>query len=1404
MAETQLNLFSLKIANTYVAGQTTTTTTYTIGEKSGCSLDLHALRFNRKLYQPGEIEAEISIKPAPAVSDVVPLLLGQQVELTLVSAGKTIAKNYYVHELLHQMKEKDNVTILYIKLLIYSMDKVMTLDKYSKVYVGKKLGSGILEKEAKNFTVGTNAVSVSCENLRHLKYEQEMLVKKNVTSKVKINNIEENVTREVTTTIRIPSEFIQPYLVQYNESFYDFLARTANRCGEFLYFEDGKLNLGVPYDTKTNATAITDYASVTYQNVSSSPLSVMLYSHDSMKKGQGSKDKTNFTCVDRNAAGFPEDVFPEETMYNAEQANDEYFFPLYADRFTSVERELGYDQDAGVAAAADLFPDISTIINSSDNIVQLGLNLVEKYAKDTKFALITSSRKNKKGNEKHINTYDNTEHGNGEKAVQFGTLSPDGWTKLSYYQDVRKYAEEVQKGIVCIKVDPNFNTVKLGDKITIGTDTKVYVVIQIIMEGDRTWNCDYTMEECGVAPNAGTPIQKIFAIPLTQDKQEVYPPVQPIPVVRKAEPQTAYVTNNSDPKYQGRVRIIYPWQSPQQEDTLPAGWETAQKDLIAAKKDFKDKKNAYKQKEREFNELKAELNDLTTNLERTKEKYKEKIKECNILIAILKEANNNLALSSDDTKAWENYFKDKWSTSMKSTMTEEEFRNYISTLSKANLPAEISKLESEKTKLDNYYKEYLDPGIYLQNLINYCIEQTSLDYNNIGNKTAKKEKEDAYNAYIEAKNTLEVKQQILDNLADQYKSMLNRMSSPWIRVSTPMATDGGGTYFRPNVGDEVLINYDSGNIERPYVVGSLFSKNLLEPNELASRTKGSGDASISIVSANGHGITFKDPSDGNKFLKSMFPMLNTALQYPDVSDDFGFPKEAAGGIRIGDRYGLYTIDMSSDKRSVKISSSMGTVSLNAFTGITISAPNGDVTIEGKNVNIKAGNNLSLTSGLNIDTEKFYWSGDGKKWTKEIIGDLTKTIFKNEASPFLDLSLERQLIEAFLRPIEGTLCVKSKRYLKLEAGNGSAMVEADQFSRNYALDEGSNHGVYEQLSQLIANVSGLFDQIEANFIKNLGDVKTAKVNYDTVADAFIKKKMIKLDDEEEELGYDEPGFDVYEYEVLNAVFKLNPNTDWELLDDDNLKKIFIAGSINYDKVEYKTIDDKLNKYKQVANPYGKSIYDLRCFMNNLKSIFTQPLLKNDLDANKQLNELAEKWYDTICDEIQSEWEKATAPSKRDAFFDDANPPQWFDKKVYKRKWAAFFIHDIAGRFGMINIKPFLRANYSKSEIPTTPTAFADDTKWNELMGKVSCKPDDSMRWTIAKALYDNSIGAMIKAVNPMGWYKTFTRYIWDDKKPGQILMSAKAGATYTIDENGNKGMITDDSFDSLKQDLISLA
>ena len=55
-----------------------------------------------------------------------------------------------------------------------------------------------------------------------------------------------------------------PFLVQYNESFYDFLTRIAVRCGEYLYYEDGTLKIGTD---KTNTVVNESTVKVVYPNV---------------------------------------------------------------------------------------------------------------------------------------------------------------------------------------------------------------------------------------------------------------------------------------------------------------------------------------------------------------------------------------------------------------------------------------------------------------------------------------------------------------------------------------------------------------------------------------------------------------------------------------------------------------------------------------------------------------------------------------------------------------------------------------------------------------------------------------------------------------------------------------------------------------------------------------------------------------------------------------------------------------------------------------------------------------------------------------------------------------------------------------------------------------------------------
>lgn len=56
--------------------------------------------------------------------------------------------------------------------------------------------------------------------------------------------------------------------------------------------------------------------------------------------------------------------------------------------------------------------------------------------------------------------------------------------------------------------------------------------------------------------------------------------------------------------------------------------------------------------------------------------------------------------------------------------------------------------------------------------------------------------------------------------------------SPWARVATPLAGMMAGFYFIPNVGDEVLVAFEQGDVNTPYIIGCLW--NAMSPPPLPS------------------------------------------------------------------------------------------------------------------------------------------------------------------------------------------------------------------------------------------------------------------------------------------------------------------------------------------------------------------------------------------------------------------------------------------------------------------------------------------------------------------------------------------------------------------------------------------
>ena len=181
--------------------------------------------------------------------------------------------------------------------------------------------------------------------------------------------------------------------------------------------------------------------------------------------------------------------------------------------------------------------------------------------------------------------------------------------------------------------------------------------------------------------------------------------------------------------------------------------------------------------------------------------------------------------------------------------------------------------------------------------------------------------------------------------------------------------------------------------------------------------------------------------------------------------------------------------------------------MDAFTGITISAPNGDVKITGKNVTIEAGNNLTLESGTNIG-----WKlGNDKKFGDLSAASLGLTVAAAIASKVaekikpIDLKIVRSVVEVVMRPVEGALTVKSNRFLKLEAGKKTCQYPTDAYSmkiRKRMYDDKESElkdsagNATDGVVELIKKTDKLVPAMVEKWVKLYNDCISRKTSFET--------------------------------------------------------------------------------------------------------------------------------------------------------------------------------------------------------------------------------------------------------------------------------------------------------------------
>lgn len=164
----------------------------------------------------------------------------------------------------------------------------------------------------------------------------------------------------------------------------------------------------------------------------------------------------------------------------------------------------------------------------------------------------------------------------------------------------------------------------------------------------------------------------------------------------------------------------------------------------------------------------------------------------------------------------------------------------------------------------------------------------------------------------------------------------------WVRMSTFMAGSGIGSFFLPEVGDEVLVAFEQGNINRPYVIGALWNGKAKPPE-----TNSDGKNNIrKIKSRSGHELIFNDEGNKEKI------EINTKAGHKIILDDASGKEK----VEIKDKSGNNSILIDSAQNSIAISSQMKlsikaqSIEIEAGGMMTIKS-SGTLTIQGSLVKI---------------------------------------------------------------------------------------------------------------------------------------------------------------------------------------------------------------------------------------------------------------------------------------------------------------------------------------------------------------------------------------------------------------------------------------------------------------------
>jgi len=608
--------------------------------------------------------------------------------------------------------------------------------------------------------------------------------------------------------------------------------------------------------------------------------------------------------------------------------------------------------------------------------------------------------------------------------------------------------------------------------------------------------------------------------------------------------------------------------------------------------------------------------------------------------------------------------------------------------------------------------------------------------------------------------------------------------TPWLVYITPASTTRGGIHGRHYVDEKVLVAFENGNIESPYVMGGVESNH---PDPLKTN-------SIVCMSQNGQRISMGDGKDpvnddcagATALIATMNPALKLIQGFVPTYNFFDSfeSKTFEGNIELTDNYGVWSIKGCTNERNISIESPWGDVNINAFTGITISAPNGDVKIKGKNVTIEAGSNLTLTSGTNIK-QKFFWEEEQNslKGTFAAIGmNIAKEVAKKASTKIaslVDLSLFRHTLEIFFKPVEGKLELSSGRYLMLGAGGSRP---------DYPVDAYKNPKTDEKRDRSLQGMVRSFELVNSI---------TARVvnSYKSTYQACVESKngLAQL------VGQCKNAMDEPQCKTMNEILKAiwqNPN-----MDDNALKNAIGFKGLFRDIQANEDVEPEfIHAFARRPGNLLLAVLDFRYFeaqakqeQQNRKNLIIAhaKLMRQNIRElsqgladfnNKVSNEINQPEPGMSYDTLKSVMKKDNLPK---CFIKDTNDAAFEDLRLFNSPAADFdkLLKTIRRTFHvkLLDALEFKRSatemdvlGLKKASVPAAPKGDCDDLAWAKFVSSVQKMPvPEKPNRVIADAMLDAS--------GIKGWRAFKDDFAYGSSKSGKILFPGQDG-TMVLERN----------------------